>query len=154
MCVSSLRRGHANLLCIVPILTDDPRRESDSTCAPRALDSGFTRSRRTLGAQRLWYRNSGATENPKLATNAFCARFRHPRRQLQATCKVPCREHKTCRVPSRYLKSRKSPQPTSLIQLAKREAFASAERPPQAKKCKKYQKFIGMFCLGVGPRTS
>ena len=26
--VPSLRRGHANLLCIVPILTDDPRRES------------------------------------------------------------------------------------------------------------------------------
>ena len=24
--VSSLRSGHANLLCIVPILTDDPRR--------------------------------------------------------------------------------------------------------------------------------
>ena len=28
LCVSSLRRGHANLLCIVPILTDVPRRES------------------------------------------------------------------------------------------------------------------------------
>ena len=28
LCVSSLRRGHSNLLCIVPILTDDPRRES------------------------------------------------------------------------------------------------------------------------------
>ena len=28
LCVSSLRRGHANLICIVPILTDDPRRES------------------------------------------------------------------------------------------------------------------------------
>ena len=28
LCVSSLRRGHANLLCIVPILTDDPQRES------------------------------------------------------------------------------------------------------------------------------
>ena len=28
LCVSSLRRSHANLLCIVPILTDDPRRES------------------------------------------------------------------------------------------------------------------------------
>ena len=28
LCASSLRRGHANLLCIVPILTDDPRRES------------------------------------------------------------------------------------------------------------------------------
>jgi len=29
LCVSSLRRGHANLLCIIPILTDDPRRESE-----------------------------------------------------------------------------------------------------------------------------
>ena len=28
LCVSSLRGGHANLLCIVPISTDDPRRES------------------------------------------------------------------------------------------------------------------------------
>ena len=28
LCVSSLRRGHANLLGIVPILMDDPRRES------------------------------------------------------------------------------------------------------------------------------
>ena len=28
LCVSSLRRGHANLLCIVPILTDVPRKES------------------------------------------------------------------------------------------------------------------------------
>ena len=37
LCVSSLRRGHANLLCIVPILTDDPRRESENgltTCFP------------------------------------------------------------------------------------------------------------------------
>ena len=30
LCVSSLRRGHANLLCIVPILTDDPRRVSET----------------------------------------------------------------------------------------------------------------------------
>ena len=34
LCVSSLRRRHANLLCIVPMLTDDPRRESR---APRAF---------------------------------------------------------------------------------------------------------------------
>ena len=34
LCVSSLRRGHANLLCIVPILTDDPRRESKRACRP------------------------------------------------------------------------------------------------------------------------
>ena len=33
LCVSSLRRGHANLLCIVPILTDDPRRESEDSFA-------------------------------------------------------------------------------------------------------------------------
>ena len=32
--VSSLRRGHANLLCIVPILTDDPRRESNGMLGP------------------------------------------------------------------------------------------------------------------------
>ena len=30
LCVSSLRRGHVNLLCIVPILTDHPREESKS----------------------------------------------------------------------------------------------------------------------------
>ena len=30
LCVSSLRRGHANLLCIVPILTDDLRGGSKS----------------------------------------------------------------------------------------------------------------------------
>ena len=29
LCKSSLRRGHANLLWIVPILTDDPRRKSN-----------------------------------------------------------------------------------------------------------------------------
>ena len=34
LCVSSLRRGHANLLCIVPILTDDPRRESNFSGTP------------------------------------------------------------------------------------------------------------------------
>jgi len=36
-CVSSLRRGHANLLCIVPILTDDSRRRSDSKQQPGAI---------------------------------------------------------------------------------------------------------------------
>ena len=29
--VPSLRRGHANILCVVPILTDDPRRESSAS---------------------------------------------------------------------------------------------------------------------------
>ena len=39
VCVSSLRRGHANILCIVPILTDDPRRESSSHTQNHALAS-------------------------------------------------------------------------------------------------------------------
>ena len=34
LCVSSLRRGHANLLCIVPILSDDLRGESESSQRP------------------------------------------------------------------------------------------------------------------------
>ena len=41
LCLSSLRRGHANILCIVQMLTDDPRKKrclcvyasSTSTCA-------------------------------------------------------------------------------------------------------------------------
>jgi hypothetical protein len=40
LCVSSLRRGHANLLCIVPILTDDPRRESNSPVARKCISLG------------------------------------------------------------------------------------------------------------------
>ena len=34
LCVSSLRRGHANLLCIVPILADDLRRGSKDIISP------------------------------------------------------------------------------------------------------------------------
>ena len=44
LCVSSLRRGHANLLCIVPILTDDLRRGSKCLqvwlCSSPALSAG------------------------------------------------------------------------------------------------------------------
>ena len=37
VCVSSLRRGHANLLCIVQMLTDDPRRESSQILHTKIL---------------------------------------------------------------------------------------------------------------------
>ena len=37
VCVSSLRRGHANLLCIVPILSNDPRRESTGQGVKKVL---------------------------------------------------------------------------------------------------------------------
>ena len=35
LCVSSLRRGHANLLCAIPNLTDNPRRVSNKICLQR-----------------------------------------------------------------------------------------------------------------------
>ena len=44
LCVSSLRRGHANLLCIAPILTDDPRRESRIHILTFVLASLYSRS--------------------------------------------------------------------------------------------------------------
>ena len=33
-CVSSLRRGHGNLLCIIPSLPDDPRRDPPTSAQP------------------------------------------------------------------------------------------------------------------------
>ena len=45
--VSSLRRGHANLLCIVPILADDPRG------VPITINDN-TLSRHSLEVLHLW----------------------------------------------------------------------------------------------------
>ena len=50
LCVSSLRRGHATLLCIVPILTDDPRRESIS-CTIFMIAYNVGLPRKTLSGQ-------------------------------------------------------------------------------------------------------
>ena len=44
-CVSSLRRGRANLLCIVPMLTDDPRRESNFITREEAMKNGIASPR-------------------------------------------------------------------------------------------------------------
>ena len=63
LCVSSLRRGHANLLCIVPILTDDPRRESNDWFSP-----GSERLRPAAVAR-------GATNTKTLAFT--CTHFRY-----------------------------------------------------------------------------
>ena len=57
LCVSSLRRGHANLLCIVPILTDVPRKESKDFQFhrrrwPRVRSGGFPRT--------PWFRGADA----------------------------------------------------------------------------------------------
>ena len=74
LCVSSLRRGHANLLCIVPILTDDPRRESRGTQldhTPVAAVRVSTHERRVktgvpvceLPKSNTWLRTNGANTN-------------------------------------------------------------------------------------------
>ena len=57
LCVSSLRRGHANLLCIVPILTDVPRKESEDFQFhrrrwPRVRSGGYPRT--------PWFRGADA----------------------------------------------------------------------------------------------
>ena len=54
LCVSSLRRGHANLLCIVPILTDDPRRESER---------GYTKTLRRSSREQTRRINDRVTTN-------------------------------------------------------------------------------------------
>jgi hypothetical protein len=66
LCVSSLRRGHANLLCIVPILTDDPRRESKQTFSKdrRQANQNTTRlTRQKARSERtgLWYPAANVT---------------------------------------------------------------------------------------------
>ena len=65
VCVSSLRRGHANLLCIVPILTDGPQRESyhiqmSFSCLTNRTDTMNNYHRLaflSLGATSLWFRS-------------------------------------------------------------------------------------------------
>ena len=49
LCVSSLRRGHANLLCIVPILTDGNLRRGSKLLYPKPL--GTKAPPYTLGLQ-------------------------------------------------------------------------------------------------------
>ena len=58
LCVSSLRRSHANLLCIVPILTDDPRREcsdDESVAILAQVHFGSSESIILFAFISLWY---------------------------------------------------------------------------------------------------
>ena len=78
MCVSSLRRGHANLLCIVPILTDDPRRESNTTNGTydkmMSGMSGCTLTLQRCLSARLWrssLRQTKLRQPPTIFTTTF-----------------------------------------------------------------------------------
>ena len=63
--MSSLHRGHANLLCIVPILTDDPRRESD----------GFVSLNGLRRVQMLAFRKAAATPPGSRKSVLSCGRL-------------------------------------------------------------------------------
>ena len=53
LCVSSLRRGHANILCVVQILTDDRRRESTRTAF-----RDYASKRKVTRVHLVWQRKS------------------------------------------------------------------------------------------------
>jgi hypothetical protein len=90
LCVSSLRRGHANLLCIVPILTDDPRRESKWQwtgplgCTDSLQPSGWLQTARAPG------RPFVALASAVLSRHFACMRRRdcQAQRQESDTCGV------------------------------------------------------------------
>ena len=65
LCVSSLSTGHAKLLCIVPIVKGDPRRESDVAC--RDMKTAPPPMSKVLWAGRLTRR---ANESAALAKEA------------------------------------------------------------------------------------
>ena len=68
LCVSSLRRGHANLLCIVPSLTDDPRRES----TPQTYDKKLLDKKSWVKNHSFWDPNlMHHVKNPCADLNTF-----------------------------------------------------------------------------------
>ena len=80
LCVSSLRRGHANLLCIVPILTDALRRGSKSSTRDwvtpwhiLAQAIGFSKSLVCISRNALKFKNIPRLESnqPWKAHNGF-----------------------------------------------------------------------------------
>ena len=113
LCVSSLRRGHANLLCIVPILTDDPRRESreffsDGSlvkcwCVPRSCAAAERKiGKRLVVAQATLHQRSLPTTQAHCPTTedtaGFCLLCCQPEpvpqslstRTSQLTLRCPC----------------------------------------------------------------
>ena len=90
LCVSSLRRGHANLLCIVPILTDDPRRESKWPCTAPLGCIAFLQPSRSLQTARAPGRLFLGLASAALSRHFACARRRDCQGQRQEcdTCGV------------------------------------------------------------------
>jgi hypothetical protein len=66
LCLSFLRRGHANLLCIGPILTDDPRRGSYVPSSGTASHNEEQRATEPTSDHPFWPRN------PSCAGSPFC----------------------------------------------------------------------------------
>ena len=90
LCVSSLRRGHANLLCIVPILTDDLRRESKWPCTAPLGCIAFLQPSGSLQTARAPGRLFLGLASAALSRHFACARRRDCQGQRQEcdTCGV------------------------------------------------------------------
>ena len=80
VCMSSLRRGHANLHCIAPTLTDDPRREpfpetqTSNPISQNLKKPKFTKTRKTKGNET----NPHRSRNPPQSV--------HPKRNPWPRC--------------------------------------------------------------------
>ena len=75
-CVSSLRRGHANLLCIVPILTDDLRRGSVVLQGQGAYLTNVATGLAAIAT--CVFRKSGASARPTANVGNRCTTSTHP----------------------------------------------------------------------------
>ena len=83
VCVSSFPRGHANLLCTVQFLTDDPRRESESSASYSAISHALVAARARLLAlvKRARLRKRTMADRCSTGRRAFPA-YAHVRRCL------------------------------------------------------------------------
>ncbi|KAK9000195.1 hypothetical protein V6N11_080699 [Hibiscus sabdariffa] len=90
LCVSSLRRGHANLLCIVPILSDVPEGTNSPGClltlnysfSPFLVDVGYL-----VGSQ-LNRELACKKENGDAGDRTPC--LSHAKRALYHLSYIPC----------------------------------------------------------------
>ena len=110
--MSSLRRGHANLLCIVPILTDDPRRASETET--RASDqcncrAGVALPPRDRDARKRSVRGSWPSASttrphePPIHCRSLCIPLWAVFPPLQVVLSSACSVASLSRFPSHYL---------------------------------------------------
>ena len=71
--MSSLRRGHANLLCIVPILSDDPKVSVHAGCLFGAVVRPLSRNPREPTSASQTQHEHSARRNAQVKSRCKCA---------------------------------------------------------------------------------